>query len=95
MEDFPVFSKLSYWSVLPERLGCVHLVWQVSSVTQIMGTESLLYLKVRKIFTVLGHKQSSGERDTKKCCMLGFSWGVRQYSELLSTCMWQACSGKA
>lgn len=35
------------------------------------------------------------ERDTKKCCLLEFSCGVRQYSELLSTGMCQACSGKA
>lgn len=55
-----LFKQLSF-SVLQERLDCIHLVWQISCFVQSIGTAShLQHLKVRKKFTVLGQQCSSG-----------------------------------
>lgn len=74
MEGCPVLIKLSDWSVLPERLDCIHLVWQVSSVTQIMGTTSLLHLNVRTILSSWTETEFRRERHKEVLSVGVFLW---------------------
>lgn len=73
-EHCPVFSKLSYWSVLPERLDCAHLLWQVLSVTQIMGTASLTFEGEKDIHSCWTQIELRREGH-KECCIRVFLWG--------------------
>lgn len=87
-----LFKQLSF-SLLQERLDCIHLVWQISCFIQIMGTAShLQHLKVHSSWTAI---QLRVGRSEEVLPVRFFQLSKALNLNLSLQAPWEAYSGKA